>query len=465
MTLPRRFRSIEAPGNRPFISEVAATESLFGRWSRYCWRSPMSASEVQALFEPHSAASAVLAPRRAPPIAPCVNAPSTGWAAASHEFVAQLLNLSRAALAMANGAALGAPETWSSAMSNTLRVCWPCMRLGFHSTLFQHLALRRCPLHGLEMSTRCSACRTELRAPSFKSIACSPFACHQCGALWILEVEPRTKAEDLLLAGLMLADRARDLGLAEPHCRRKAFVRRSDAVHRSSHAERTPSAKNARYVARSSVWPEYSSPKWPTFNEQRMLLADWRGNARWPMAGKLSARAGTASLRFLGDCCAVHQQDSEMLRSRLSLVPRGLRLNSRVSLVSAALHQTMCAYGRCANEAAERSGWCGVYDDIAWNGMQSGLGLPESDSGNAELVEAEILGFFVACLLRDSKLVVLPNVDWCVELPAASYLPAWVVEASDERYTLRFRPRAGSALVRRLVRRYQSTDILSCAIG
>ena len=67
---------------------------------------------------------------------------------------------------------------------------------------------------------------------------------------------------------------------------------------------------------------------------------------------------------------------------------------------------------------------------------------------------AEILGFFVACVLRDSKLFVLQAVEWCMEVPPASYLPAWVVEKSGERHSLRVRPRAAAALVCRLLRRY-----------
>jgi hypothetical protein len=81
----------------------------------------------------------------------------------------------------------------------------------------------------------------------------------------------------------------------------------------------------------------------------RQSLIDWHEPRAdcWPDGGPLTVQAATDCLRNLSRLCCVegHTTDSIKLRERLGLSANGLRMNDRASIVSVALHQTMCAYG------------------------------------------------------------------------------------------------------------------------
>jgi len=147
-----------------------------------------------------------------------------------------------------------------------------------------------------------------------------------------------------------------------------------------------------------------------------------------------------------------------MLHSRLGLSARGLRINDEASIVAVALHLTMCTYGKFAPESqistdAERTRLT-CYDDVLWNGLQTGRRLLNSDSGNARLVEAEILGSFFACLVDAASLRYLRNVEWQRDLRESLFLPAWIVARSGQSVILRSRRRVSERAVQRLIDRY-----------
>jgi hypothetical protein len=91
---------------------------------------------------------------------------------------------------------------------------------------------------------------------------------------------------------------------------------------------------------------------------------------------------------------------------------------------------------------------------VLWNGLQTGRRLLNSDSGNARLVEAEILGSFFACLVDAASLRYLRNVEWQRDLRESLFLPAWIVARSGQSVILRSRRRVSERAVQRLIDRY-----------
>ena len=191
------------------------------------------------------------------------------------------------------------------------------------------------------------------------------------------------------------------------------------------------------------------------------MLFDWspEPGGAWPGGGPLSSHDATACLQMLIDACAQagHASDSVMLKSKLTMSPRGLRINDNASIVSVALHLTLCTYGRHAPEAQiglGLGGSCGYYSDIVWNGLQVGRRLLNSDSGNAQLLVAEILAWFAACIVEVARMKNLEEIDWGGELGKTLFLPSWVVTRSGKHHVLRARERSSERKMARLLRRY-----------
>lgn len=458
---PRKVVPGAVAARRRFETELAPTESLLGRWSRYCFEYHPDEDELRQMFVPFSAGKAILT---LPPGEKPWQAAPQGQSTVprdSHERAAAIVGLSPEATYTASSLNLCSPRARRAATCGFVRACWHCLGLGFHSVLFQHYALRRCPLHGTELTTQCPRCHACTR-PTFDSVAGAPFSCEQCGELWLRTVKPAYGDEYLRLAGAMLADRMKDLFRVDAAVGdENRVLDQADARPLLAATCDTNSAAHGRQVARWTAWPSLPSTRWPSFCEQRLLLFDWMPSPEgaWPEGGPFTSHDATQCLRMLARMCAAagHAHDGLRLTERLSMSPRGLRLNDRASAVAVALHLTMCTYGRRAPEARQQARAHGAgyyYEDVEWNGAQVGRRLLRSDLGNAQLIVAEILGCFSAAIVDVSSMLYLRNVDWRQTLPETLFLPAWVVTRSGSHHVLRIRSRASERRVQRLLGRY-----------
>jgi hypothetical protein len=422
--------------------------------------------EVRQAFFPYSAERDILA--LPPPAKAGAASREAAWeqqlTSDAQACAGRILGLTESGLSAACGADLTVQASRRAAMCLRLRACWQCMKLGFHSVLFQHFALRRCPLHGTALSTKCPKCEAELR-PSFMSVSRDPFTCANCGGLWLRTVRPAWGDLDLSLVGAMLAGRRRDLRPVVATGRETVHIEQIDPSPLQISSYGLDSERYGRHVARAVVWPSDPSPRWPSFLERRQTLDDWsdRPAVGWAEGGPLTRRAATDCLLTLARLVGRqgHSEHSQMLRSRLSLQPRGLRINETATIASIALHRTMCAYARCVafklDPVWPTESRSSVYDDVEWNRMQVGRRLLNSDAGNAELIRAEILGWFAACIIDSASLNYLHNVEWLSELPKTLFLPTWVISQNGRTRCLRLRARVSDATIRGLLGRY-STD-------
>lgn len=64
----------------------------------------------------------------------------------------------------------------------TLRYCPECIKKGFHTAAFQLNSIQKCPLHDLDLATKCPACRLTIAYRLGVQELSTPFGC-RCGAL------------------------------------------------------------------------------------------------------------------------------------------------------------------------------------------------------------------------------------------------------------------------------------------
>lgn len=83
-------------------------------------------------------------------------------------------------------------------VSSSLRFCVKCLDLGYHSVVYQHVALACCPLHNLPLEDVCPHCRREI-TPTFLSAIKHPFECPHCDASLARTVPRAQDGHDALL--------------------------------------------------------------------------------------------------------------------------------------------------------------------------------------------------------------------------------------------------------------------------
>lgn len=69
---------------------------------------------------------------------------------------------------------------WRKA-STDFRWCPKCMDRGYHSVLHQYVDVQVCPIHGVQVLSRCTACRLASQYRLTAIILDSPFRCSLCG--------------------------------------------------------------------------------------------------------------------------------------------------------------------------------------------------------------------------------------------------------------------------------------------
>lgn len=328
-------------------------------------------------------------------------------------------------------------------MVDELRYCPQCLRVGYHSTLFQYLGLATCPMHGCLLRVGCSACAHKV-VPTLGNTAADPFACPKCRKSFVSSVAAARdgdgfKALDQNLGGMRL-------WLSEPVERKKP----------PRHLDLFRSAEAAKAARRFTNWR--GTHLWGEFREERQPEG---ANPCWFAIDDAAIEAGTYaalnSLRRLCQDCSAFVPEAEALRWRVGTSDSGARLEGKASAIAAALCKTgyvLRADSYLLNPAlplyridAQRRLASYINEDIT----------QVSPAGFARLRELEVLALFAHHLVEAAKARHLKDFSWRHKGLEGTLIATWCREHdADGTLSLRIRPRINEVGVGRLIRRYRA---------
>lgn len=430
-----------------FRHELAHTESLLGRWSRFCLKQCMSIPEVVTMLAPFDAKASVL--RQEVGIPHMVGPRAMSNWAGGQRRVAEVLGMSSVDVACATGGILGSKSLCAESFVPQLRWCPACFSNGFHSIVFQHRALARCPFHGRELIDACPKC-CFAHKPTYFSVARLPFGCPRCEEAWLPPGKRPGLPMHAAVIGAMLNDRAHELGITERP--QRTFVARS-----SCKIPDRLTLSACRSSARGLAWPVGISSHWPRFKTSTAFLNDWEVETRLGIRGTDQVAAVRDCLSWLEHSCDCAEESRQI---RESVTP----ILGKVSVAAIALHLTIAKYTKQRLQedspvptapSVQR-----IYGGVVWTGFQASNPIVESPTGNALIVRAEILAYFSLALLRAASFPSFPPYGWSVNAdPNTCAATNWVVEPGSAGHLLHFRPRATAQSVMRLLQRYRHRKV------
>jgi len=341
---------------------------------------------------------------------------------------------------------------WSKyVVSSSLRFCVKCLDLGYHSVVYQHVALACCPLHNLPLEDVCPHCKCEI-IPTFLSAIKHPFECPHCDASLARTVPRPQDGHDAMLADQMASGR-RGMLLAEPDNRRWDVY-----LHNARMLVGPPSRNLAsRHYQRLCIWADRANTHWMHFSEETLHVvpAHTRGHATGADSLDLALAAERVFIWLRQVCCA-HEYSANRLAHRLGKYPRGLRINVHGSLVGAALYKLAVAYDMVQEMQTLFDADVLAMDQPAraTSGrkvVRYGASCPEEPELDFRLFQLEMLGMFAKFLVSNRHLDPMYKVSW-LELPhPMEFAPTWKAGKSLGNICYRIRARVNETAVQRLV--------------
>jgi hypothetical protein len=336
---------------------------------------------------------------------------------------------------------------------NGLRYCSKCMEFGYHSELYQHLAISRCPLHDIPLEIYCRNCG-KLISLTFRSALSNPFECPNCNDSLSRTVTRFSDAGDALLADELAGARRAPLCRLRPlGATVRYFLQESQIQHTRKQVSLS------RVVQRMLVWEHPSDSHWNRFKCEKLILLP--EHTRGEFHDKESLDLGLAAERviiWLRRNMTKHELAAIHLANRLGRRPEGLRLNSSTTVVSAAYFKLLVAYDlvqegailfdRKADDLYEKALVC-----YGRSVQRYGDGAPEFPKLNYRLLQLEILGLFAKLLVEYRNERPLCGVSW-IQLPqSVEFVPSWSTQRRGEEVHVDIRPRATETSVLRLMKR------------
>ncbi|WP_143281014.1 hypothetical protein [Burkholderia cenocepacia] len=149
-------------------------ESLYSKWSRLCMTMSMEFSECEGLFVSVRGNDKMFS-------SAC---PVDLESVDGYFKLISALNIDANEFFYAFGCDLFPRKFRGKLISTNFRYCRKCLSNGFHSIVYQHVAVEYCPHHECLLDTACPKCRFEF-CPTWRSTTNHPFACPRCGMLLV----------------------------------------------------------------------------------------------------------------------------------------------------------------------------------------------------------------------------------------------------------------------------------------
>jgi hypothetical protein len=429
-----------APIREPHAGGGLREASLYARWCQLCMGLQPDICELPDLLGTLPGARKIL------------NAVADHrLQARRYDGVRQQLVLSEADFWYAAGLDLFGDAQGGLSPGRHLRYCRPCLELGFHAVLFQHLTLKACPLHQRALEIHCPYCAAPL-LPSWRQIARSPYTCQSCEAELIKPV-----TQDAFWKHAQWADEA-----LAPH--RKRLARTVDQTSRPQKEPRsltfpvahpTNAARVHRHALRHLVWADMDSDADVAHEVLRFELGPQGEPENWQSIRRGTTQTILRTLEKLRALCGVDQHSVVSDHTKSSVQYRALRVQPGAKVVALAYCQLAVLYGLPPLAGVPSPAWSLSHSGL-WLGQQHlptrSCQVPGSALANQVLVEYEVLGLFCVVLKRLVAVQEADKVEW-EDCPSADqFCPAWRwIAASGHLFV---RPRATWSMVNWLVERY-----------
>lgn len=363
------------------------------------------------------------------------------------------------------------PEALSSSSSTqrflrpVLRYCPQCLQRGYHSMLFQHLGVVRCPGHGVALREGCPHCKAPVE-PKLRSALVKPFECRKCASLMVKTVLPPEARDEQRRVDDLIGDWRRDLtvqhhlGESRESCPALLGTETDEPLHQR---------QRWRRYQRILAWPQFETTRWTRFRQlerelpESDLPAPPHLSGSSPYGNVIVAEATGVLAWLVRACGAEHAGESHALiqGAWLRMAPDDLRGFSAVPM---ALHMTMCQYATAFEPSVQLGTVQTItpYQGVSWNG-HSAQALPTAAREHAAiLLVHEILGFFVCSLLscagRNPRFNARTYLS-AERLSPEAFCPSWKIQREGREFKLRVRPRADHVFTQRLLRRYATTPL------
>jgi hypothetical protein len=382
-------------------SEVSAYAALSRHWSR----SPASSAEIREA------------------LADCAKPACTVFDLSTHAL--QRLGVGGPAGQVSAINPGSVREAW---VQHELRYCATCLSKGWHAPLFQHLALHMCPVHVEAMRTGCARCRQPIKV-DLLGVGRSPFCCDHCGTVLVATIDATPGAPSSSF------DRMRALLSidADAHWTNAGVIR-------SARGLGAP-AIVANVVRRFASWPKESA----TDVRDRAVNLWFDGSHADLVAVDTDAEVGTFLESFRQVLCQ-HGIDTSTAQLRCTSGSVLVRYGSEIAVGTAVLVLVGRFYA--GHPLSQPRRW----PSQAWEVKQKG---EASASPISAVVRAELWDLTARLLVRQARGGGQTAHDWTVDIPPEhEYVVPVRLKALAGRFEVSFKPRAGAALVSRLLRRY-----------
>lgn len=348
-----------------------------------------------------------------------------------------------------------------------LRFCQKCLNLGYHSIVYQHLGISRCPLHSIPFQDVCPGCEKVI-VPTFATTLAHPFECPHCLFSLASTIFRPHDLQHAVMADQMAEGRRATLASSGAAGKHRFYF---DDLPEELQKPSKPAV--SRHYQRVTVWAEPGDSHWINFSEEKMSIVPGRTHAEGNCAD--SKDLGLAAERviiWLLHYCNAHHRVVQRLAQRLGRYPRGLRLNAHASVIGTALYKLVAAYdlvqemqiiSESRRDLSSKAIAC--YGKIM---PRYGPQAPNFPDLNYRLMQLEMYGMFAKILASLKSNSTLSEVCW-LDIPhALEFAPTWLLNQKSTEVLVRIRARANEQTLIRLLKRrwldqmvYESKSVIS----
>lgn len=333
-----------------------------------------------------------------------------------------------------------------------LRFCRECLRTRYHSTLFQHLALSRCPLHQLPLLPGCFHC-SQLIDVTMKTMTSHPFSCPSCGEMLtptVFESDPEANAQ---VDSLLLS---RYEGIAAS----SAFSAGIGTLFPRTMVMGELEYRRLRRLTVAAPAPPASVGALPFPIFRLELFGPQPYDLAMAHLIPPETRAVIGLLKWIWARWPTPCRHALRLIERLGCNPNGCRYRGRISVLTAAICQMLFVYGLArlffrefiANpQDAFSLEHC---TDLPRLPVRFGPTVPYPRVSGACLL-MEMIGFLAVAISRCAAAERAIDISWSQGPPVEAFIPVWLVDPQNGQ-PLRIRTRANEQVLSRIGGRYES---------